>query len=179
MDGETIRLIVVALGAVIAALLAQIVAGAFNSQNTLATIEAARVAVEAQREADRDMEHGRWLRDRKVELYTGYVDLAHNIRDSLGEVKVGAKTDVKPIFEMVRQLAQLAHSVRVLCPRLLNQSAMEVTTSLRAITAVLGDTLESKPEAQEKYSQALAEFHESMGLMELRITDDLGIDWAA
>lgn len=176
MDGETIRLMVVACGAIIAGLAGALIAGAFNSENTQATIAAAREAAETQREADRDMEHDRWLRDRKVELYTDYVDLAHNIRDSLGEVKVGAKTDVKPIFEMVRQLARLAHSVRVLCPRLLNQSAMEVSTSLHTITAVLGDILESKPEAKEKYRKALAELHESIGLMELRITDDLGID---
>ncbi len=125
------------------------------------------------------MEHERWLRDRKVELYTEYVELAHNVRDSLGEVKVGVQTDVKPIFEMIRRLAKLAHSVRVLCPRLLNQSAMEVTKSLHAITAVLGDILEAKPEAQKKYSEALDDFQEHMALMELRITQDLGIDWAA
>jgi hypothetical protein len=179
MDGETTRLIVVALGAITAGFGGASIAGAYNSRNTLATIEAARVAAETQRDADREMEHDRWLRDRKVQLYTEYVELAHNIRDSLGEVKVGAVTDVKHILEAIRRLAQLAHSVRVLCPRLLNESAMEVTRSLHTITSILGDLLESKPDAKDKYRQALDTFQEHMGLMEMRITNDLGIDWAS
>jgi hypothetical protein len=72
MEGETIRLVVEACGAIIAGLAGALIAGAFNSENTQATIAAAREASDAQREHDRNLEHDRWLRNRRVEIYSNF-----------------------------------------------------------------------------------------------------------
>lgn len=179
MDGETIRLIVVALGAITAGLLGALIAGAFNSRNTLATIEAARMAAESQREADRESEHSRWLRDRKVELYTDLVGAVYTVRNALGEIKVGVRKEAFSIIDMTKVVYGLSYTVRVLSPGLVNQAVRDVIATLQDTTAAMHQVLEEKPGGEAAYNKAAEDFRDAVTLMELRMTADLGIDWAA
>lgn len=93
MDGETIRLIVVACGATAAGLGGALIAGAFNSQNTLSTIEAAKAQWDRDRSAqheqwnrDRAAEHEKWLRDRKVQSYAKFLHQVQDMNNMLHDV---------------------------------------------------------------------------------------------
>lgn len=177
MDGETIRLIVVACGAIIAGLGGALIAGAFNSRNTLATIEASREAAETQREADREVEHDRWLRDRKVEAYTKYLADVHELELTIAEIRVGLKKDTAAVMEKARALSLL--SLRVLAPRLVNEAAGDVVTAIKNIINVMPETLASGQGAYQPYEDAVKEFNSSVTLLELRIAEDLRIEWSA
>jgi hypothetical protein len=179
MDGETIRLIVVACGTIVAGLAGALIAGAFNSRNTLATIEAARLAAQEQRDADIEAEHPRWLRDRKVELYTELVGAAYTVRNALGEIKVGVRKEALSLIDMTKVVFGLSYTVRVLSPGLVNQAVRDVMAALQDTTAAMHLVLEEKPEGQEAYDSAVGDFRDAVTLMELRMTADLGIDWAA
>lgn len=105
VDQETIRLIVVACGAVTAGLAGALIAGAFNSQNTLATIQAARDVAEAQQEADRDLEQSRWLRDRKVEVYAECLEKARELDLAISAVAAGIESDTARVATLSRSLS--------------------------------------------------------------------------
>lgn len=174
MDGETIRLIVVALGAIIAGITGHVVAGAFNSQNTLATIEAARLAAEAKHAADRDIEHDRWLRDRKVEVYSKFLEELHELRLSIAEVQVGYIRDTDGLVKKARDLSLL--QMRVLAPRLVYEAAQDASGSVRNLLDELMAIKARKAESTKSYDAAVEDFQEKVVLLELRVSNDLGID---
>jgi hypothetical protein len=177
MDGETIRLIVVALGAIAAALLAQIVAGAFNSRNTIATIEAARLAAEARREADRDVEHDRWLRDRKIEVYSKFLEEVHDLELFMADVAVGTSKDAEGLLKKTRNLPLL--QMRVLAPKRVQQAAEDVTMSMTATVIELIGIKTRSSDDEEAYKNARKDFEKKLELLEQWISEDLGIEGTA
>ncbi|OAE01878.1 hypothetical protein [Arthrobacter sp. OY3WO11] len=174
MDGETARLIVVALGAIIAGIAGQLIAGAFNSRNTIANIEAARVAAETQREADRDVEHDRWLRDRKVEVYSKFLEEVHELELSIAEAKVGYAGDGPGLSKKARNLSLL--NLRVLAPRLVVEAAQEVVQSLRNLIVELISVKDRSAPDEAAFHAATEDFRDKVTLLELRISKDLGIE---
>lgn len=177
MDGETTRLFVTALLAVVAGLGGALIAGAFNSENTRTAIYAARQSAQEQREAERQSEHDRWLRDRKVDAYTKYLADVHELELIIAEIRVGLKKDTGQVLEKARALSLL--SLRVLAPRLVNEAAGEVVTSIKNIIKVMPETLASGHSEYQPYETAVDDFNSNVTLLELRIAKDLGIDWSA
>lgn len=177
MDGETIRLIVVACGAITAGLGGALIAGAFNSQNTAATIAAAREAAEAQREADREMERDRWLRDRKVEVYSKFLDEVHELGLSVAEVQVGFSKDTGVLIKKARDLSLL--NLRVLAPRLVVDAAQDVIKSIKVMMTELISIKDRSAPNTDGFRAAAEDFNKKVTLLELRISRDLGIDWSA
>lgn len=177
MDGETIRLIVVACGAITAGLGGALIAGAFNSQNAAATIAAAREAAAAQREADREMEHDRWLRDRKVEVYSRFLEEVHELQLSIAEIQVGFSKDTAAVVKKARGLSSL--NLRVLAPRLVVEAAQDVIESIRVMMTSLISIKDGSAPNKDGYYAATEDFQEMVTLLELRISEDLGISWSA
>ncbi|WP_026536950.1 hypothetical protein [Arthrobacter sp. 9MFCol3.1] len=177
MDGETIRLIVVACGAIVAGLLGALIAGAFNSRNTLATIEAARVAAEAQRDADREVEHERWLRDRRVEVYSKFLEEAHDLGLHVAWLGMGYSNDTSELAKKARNLSLL--NLRVLAPTVVLDAAQDVMRSTTALTTELLAIKERTASSTEAYDAATKRFNEYLALLEVRISNDLGIDVVA
>lgn len=174
MDGETIRLIVVALGAIAAALSAQIIAGAYNSRNTIATIEAARLAAEAQREADRDVEHGRWLRDRKLVAYTTLMSQMQEIDLLIQDThKFPETADTSRITELASKLA--SDELMLLVPKKVKSAITSLFPSVRAMIAATADF----PEGDERvaaYEKAADEFAARYVKLTALIREDLGAE---
>lgn len=170
MDQETIRLLVVACGTIAAGLLGATIAGAYNSRNTLATIEAARVAAEA----DRAAEHDRWLRDRKVDIYSKFLEEVHELRLSVAEVKVGYSKDTGKLVQQARNLSLL--HLRVLAPRLVFDAAQDVMQSISDLTTELIAVKERSAPDLRTYEAAADDFREKVTLLELTISRDLGND---
>lgn len=177
MDGETIRLMIVAFGSIAAGLGGAVIAGAYNSRNTLATIEAARTAAETRREADQDVEHDRWLRDRKIEVYSKFLEEVHELRLSLAEVQVGFHQDTNEVVKKARDLSLL--HLHVLAPRLVLAAAQDVMKSIRSLMDQLISIKERTAQNTEAYDAEADDFREKVTLLELRISDDLGIDVVA
>jgi hypothetical protein len=125
MDGETIRLVATAAGAVIAGLGGAWMAGRYNSKNTRATIEAARV----QAELDRDQEHTRWLRDRKVRCYADFLGQARDVGLALATLH---KEDASKTRQL-KEIAVISDELLIIAPRHIYDQAMKVMTSVSAI----------------------------------------------
>ncbi|MDN4611460.1 hypothetical protein [Arthrobacter burdickii] len=176
MDGETIRLIVVACGAIIAGLGGALIAGAFNSGNTQATIEAARAAAAEQREADRELEHAQWLRDRKIDVYMAYIRKLHSVEIAIAAMKDGIENPgIASITAAVKELFDMSLTMRILAPDNVANTAREVTQILRKIVVAAPDALQLAPEPYEPYETAVVNFRETMVLLELQVAADLGV----
>lgn len=174
MDGETIRLIVVACGAIVAGISGALIAGAFSSENTQTTIAAARDAAQAQLDAERDLEHDRWLRDRKVEVYSKFLEEVHELELSIAEVEVGFSKDTAALVQKARDLSLL--NLRVLAPRLVVEAAQDVIKTIRAMMTEMISIKDRSAPNKEGYYAARNDFQDKVTLLELRISKDLGID---
>jgi hypothetical protein len=95
MDGETIRLVATATGAVIAGLGGAGIAGWFNRSNTMATIAAA----ELQASLDREQEHAQWLRDRKVKSYAAFLSQVRDLELALSNLYGAEPMDPRRLKE--------------------------------------------------------------------------------
>lgn len=157
-----------------AGLAGALIAGAFNSENTQATIEAARVAAETAHEADRQVEHDRWLRDRKVDVYSKFLEEAHELRLSVAELQVGYAKDTAELVKKARNLSLL--HLRVLAPRLVLDAANDVMKSISTLTTELIAIKQRSAPDMKAYESAADDFREKITLLELRISSDLGID---
>lgn len=100
MDGETVRLITTAASAVVAGLGGAWIVGSFNRRNSEATISAAKV----QWDQDRDLEHSQWLRERKHEAYADFLGKAREIDLTLSELDAGLRQDAGPMADTTRAL---------------------------------------------------------------------------
>ncbi|MEV7572631.1 hypothetical protein AB0P28_05950 [Pseudarthrobacter sp. NPDC089323] len=174
MDQETIRLIVVALGAVIASLSAQLIAGAFSSQNTAATIAATREAAEAQREADRDTEHDRWLRDRKVVAYANFMSQLKEIDLLIQDThKFPEMANDEKLSELLAKLT--SDELMLLIPKKVESGIMDIIFAVRAMIAV---TLQH-PAGEERlaaYEAAAQNFATQYNALRTCIRKDLGAE---
>lgn len=117
-------------------------------------------------------------RARKVELYTDFVVGAHEIKTALAEVGLGMRADTEMIREKTRTLYRLSHTLRVLSPGLVYKAAQDVISALGETTKSLVLVLEKSSEGQKAYDGAVEDFQDKVTLLELRFTDDLGIEWA-
>lgn len=72
------------------------------------------MAAEMERRADRDVEHDRWLRDRKVDVYTKFLEEVHDLELSSAEIRVAFRNDTGAVVEKTRKLSLL--HMRVLAP---------------------------------------------------------------
>ncbi|WP_284984456.1 hypothetical protein [Arthrobacter sp. efr-133-TYG-118] len=174
MDGETIRLIVVACGAIAAGLCGALIAGAFNSQNTLATIEGARVAAEAQREHEQELEQAQWLRERKVEVYTDHLAKLHELELAIAETKMDYRpSGAPPIATLSRNLSSTL-SIRLFAPDQVQVALAELTKVVVSIMNVM--QVSDAPERDALYEQATGLFNQKAGELERLIRQDLGVE---
>jgi hypothetical protein len=172
MDGETIRLIVVACGAIAAGLAGALIAGAFSSQNTQATISAAREAAEAQRANEREMEQARWVRDKKLEVYTQLLDRTHEVSDALFRVHWG-RGSVPNVIELVEGLK--LHSLALVAPLEIVDCYRKVHAAIQTMMVVV--TRDDKDD--EAYTSARGKFDREATNLAVLMADDVGIEVSA
>ncbi|MET3812437.1 hypothetical protein [Arthrobacter sp. UYEF3] len=173
MDGETIRLMVVACGAVLAGLLGALIAGAFNSQNTQATIEAARVAAETQREADREVEHDRWLRDRRLEAYVDFVNEVRDLDTYIHDLATGLSNDHAGLVQSAKQLNGL--QVRLLAPADVSGAASEVMAGIQGLIRALTAKEMAGAIDDPSFNAASELLIEKIAKLERLASQDLGV----
>ncbi|WP_427117020.1 hypothetical protein [Pseudarthrobacter scleromae] len=173
MDGETIRLIVVALGGIVAGVSGSVITGAFSSQNTESTIAAARHAAETQREADRDMEHERWLRDRKVQCYTNFLSHLRELERIVSDFHERKRLDTKRITEMTQTLAN--DELMLIAPRHIYNFAGRVVADAVAIVRTATEA-HSNAEQSPAYRGAVDDFIARYSAFERLIRADLGAE---
>lgn len=174
MDGETIRLIVVACGTLSAGVGGALIAGAFNSRNTLATIEGARVAAAAKREHEQELEQAQWLRERKVEVYSDHLAKLHELELAIAETKMGYRpSGAPPITELARNLSSTL-SIRLFAPDQVQVALSELTKIVVSIMKVM--QVSDVPERDALFEQATGLFNQKTGELERLIRQDLGVD---
>lgn len=174
MDQETIRLIVVALGAVIAGIMGQLIAGAFNSQNTQASLEAAREAARAQWAKDQELEHARWLRDKKIEAYSAFVRKIHAMALNMAEVYHRMNGDPSAALQQTKDLQ--VETLRMLAPRIVTLAVQDTIQAYMKLSEVAVATIRTRVQDEEAYRSAQDAFTEGVILLELRMSTDLGIE---
>jgi hypothetical protein len=82
VDAETVRILIATSGAIVAGFLGSIVAGRWSRGNARLSIDAAEKAAKAERDAAREAERDRWIRDQKREAYDGFLIAAENLVDA-------------------------------------------------------------------------------------------------
>lgn len=174
MDQETIRLIVVGLSAIAGGIIGQLIAGAFNSQNTLVTIEAAREAAGAQWEKDQELEHARWLRDKKVDAYSTFIRKIHAMALEMAEVYYRMDGDPAVSLQQTKDLQ--VEALRMLSPRPVTLAVEDTLRAHMQLSAVAADAVRNRKQDEEAYRTAQDAFNESVILLERRMSADLGIE---
>jgi hypothetical protein len=169
MDGETVRLVATAAGAVIAGLGGAGIAGWFNSKNTKATIEAAKV----QAGLVREQEHAQWLRDRKVRCYADFLAHMREIDTFVSNFHGNKPSDVEPVLTVIRTLG--ADELMLVAPRHIYTCAVTVMANA---TAVVRTAIEAHLDSERAniYSSAVSEFISKYGTLERLIRQDLGVE---
>ena len=174
MDGETIRLIVVALGAIIAGLSGSLIAGAFNSQNTQATIEAARQAAQEQREADAETEQTRWLRDRLVQSYAKFLRQVQDLNNTLHDVH--EEDDAADPSRLPESMATLAgDELMLIAPKPVKAAVGEVMMAVRQL-AFLNATVSDAKERKSQFEAASDDLASKYQKLARLMREDLGTD---
>ncbi|MCP9000354.1 hypothetical protein NFC73_11535 [Pseudarthrobacter sp. RMG13] len=174
MDGETIRLIVVALGAIIAGLSGSLIAGAYNSQNTLATIEAARLAAETELEAGREMEHDRWLRDRKIDAYTALINQFRELDQMVREHHSGIY--LKGTFDIVQASRNInTLEVRLLAPVNVSAAVADVILAMQERFDIFIEDAQKEAPDSSAFDTATEKLVQKMDRLERLISEDLGV----
>ncbi|MDQ0672959.1 hypothetical protein QFZ36_000520 [Pseudarthrobacter siccitolerans] len=176
MDGETIRLIVVACGAITAGLGGALIAGAFNSQNTAATIAAAREEAEAQREHERRLEHAQWLRDRKVDVYSKFLEEAHDLHLAMVNLYLGSRKDLDETLARASVVSVM--QFRVLSPGPVWLAALRVALSISTLKDALVSIKQRTAPDTAFYDKASKELLEHIMHLEKLCSTDLEIEWA-
>lgn len=174
MDGETIRLIVVACGAVLAGLSGALIAGAYNSRNTLATIEAARVAAETQREADREVEHDRWLRDRKVVVYANLLAQLQAMDLEIQTLHLRPnQIDMNKLTNMSKELGN--DELMLLAPTEIRAAIGPAWRELRGMIALL-QTAQPSDEQKDQFEALADDFLTHFKALQVLLRADLGVE---
>ena len=173
MDGETIRLIVVALGGIVAGVSGSVITGAFSSQNTESTIAAARHAAETQREAYRDMEHERWLRDRKVQCYTNFLSHLRALDMLVSDFHDRKQLDVERVTAMTHTLAN--DELMLIAPRhIYNFAGLVLADAVAIVRAATAAHIDA--EQSSAYRGAVDDFIAKYSALERLIRQDLGAE---
>jgi hypothetical protein len=176
MDGETIRLIVVACGAIAAGLGGALIAGAFNSRNTLATIQAAKEEAEAQREHERKLGHAQWLRDRKVDVYSKFLEEVHDLELAAVNLYLGSRKDMNETLQRAGVLSVL--HFRVLAPKPVWLAALRVALSISTLTEALVAVKQRSAPETEAFDKASKAVREHIMHLEQVCSTDLEIERA-
>lgn len=98
----------------------------------------------------------------------------HELRLSLAEVQVGFSKDTGAIVKKARDLSLL--HLRVLAPRLVVAAAQDVLGSINTLMAELISIKQRTAPKVEAYEAATEDFRDKITLLELRVSNDLGID---
>lgn len=167
---------VVACGAIAAGLGGAIIAGAFNSRNTLATIEAARETAEAQRKHDRELEHAQWLRDRKVDVYSKFLEEVHHLEFAMLNLYLGSRKDLNETLQRAGVLSVL--HFRVLAPQPVWLAALRVALSISTLTDALVAVKQRRAPDTEAFEEAAKAVHENITHLEQVCSTDLEIEGA-
>lgn len=167
MDGETIRLVATAAGAVTAGFGGAWLAGRYNSKNTRATIEAARV----QAELNRQQEHTQWLRNRKVKCYA---DLLANMRQI--EQAYGALDDEDAgKIAKLEKIEAVSQEIFIIAPRHIYDATIEVVKSFSLISRASRPNPDRRARHAE-YDAARKTLSTKYTLLERLIRQDLGVE---
>lgn len=176
MDQETIRLLVTAVGAVIAGLGGALIAGAFNRKNTVDTIAAAKMTADAQREHERKLEHSQWLRDRKVDVYSRFLEEVHDLHIAMANLYLSSRKDLNEILHRVGNLSVL--HFRVLAPKPVWLAARRVALSLTTLSEALTAIKQRSAADTALFDKTYNEIHEQITSLEALCSADLEIEGA-
>lgn len=163
MDGETTRLVATAAGAVIAGLGGALIAGWFNRKNTKATIAAATV----QWDRDQDLEHRRWLRDRKVVAYSAFLARMREIDVLLHEVHLNVADNPGRLSDLADVL--VGDDLLLIAPPGVSEGVVELAKGLHRVVNVA----RSDP-AEGTFLLAADDFADKFTELERQIRADLG-----
>jgi hypothetical protein len=173
MDGETIRLIVVACGAIAAGLGGALIAGAFNSRNTVATIEAARVAAHEQREADSEAAQIRWLRDRKVVAYATFLAQVKEMDLLYSDMRTSPASDISRLPEIAADLTK--DELMLIAPERIRNAIGVVFSGIGAMGAPFRD-MAAGDERSAALEAAVGDFTIKYQNLASLMRQDLGVE---
>ncbi|MHA7209673.1 hypothetical protein [Arthrobacter sp. MDT1-65] len=173
MDQETIRLLVAAIGAVIAGLGGAFIAGDFNRRNTKASIKAAAEQAEAARRHDEVLEHAQWLRDRKVAAYQSFISQVREIDQLVGELYAGV--NIKGTFDLVLAARKVnTLDIRLLAPEDVWRAAIEAMKATQQLAQVFIDKQESD-QSRVDFDAASNVVAEKLEALERLVSHDLRV----
>lgn len=172
MDGETIRLLATAAGVVLAGLGGALIAGWFNAINTRASIRAA--ALESSRQ--RDLEQAQWLRGRKVDVYTAFLDEARKLEIALVDANSAVVVEQKTIIALYKSLPIVP--VQLVAPDQVNGRVTDLMECVDLAIGALVKKLQTSMKKSDTYDAAINKVKTSLGLVKRDMAEDLGIHWS-
>lgn len=164
-----------------AGLAGALIAGAFNSQNTQATIDASKELWDRDRSAqheqwnrDRAAEHEKWLRDRRVQSYANFLHQVQDLNNMLHDVH--EDDDAADASRLPETMAELAgDELMLISPEQIKTVVGEVMMAVRRLAflnATVHEAKERKPQFEAASLDLDSKYQKLAGLMR----KDLGAD---
>ncbi|TPV48575.1 hypothetical protein FJ661_18075 [Pseudarthrobacter phenanthrenivorans] len=137
---------------------------------------AAKATAEAQREHERKLEHAQWLRDRKVDVYSKFLEEAHDLHLAVVNLYLSSRKDLNEILQRAGVFSVL--DFRVLAPRYVEHAALRVALSMNTLMDALVAIKERRAPDTQAFDKASKEVLENILNLEELCSADLEIQRA-
>lgn len=169
MDQETIRLLISGLLTAGAGVGVAFIAAVFNRKNTQTTIAAAADTAEAARKHEKSLEHSRWLRDRKMAAYSGFIRHIGNLAHEFDKAQRTERPDTSAMPAAGGGVFET--EVLLLAPPEIAMKAVQVTSAAEAAKKAAGNT--HTDEGLATYTTALRSMSENFSALQQLMRKDL------